>query len=113
MASDLRALLKLEVPVIVILGSRALRVSDVVSFIPGAIIELPKRADEELQLMVNNKIIGTGSAVKVGENFGIRISFIGDVRQRVAALGGPAASADGPEPLAAVGPAMAPAEKAA
>ncbi len=88
MPSDLRAILQLEVPLIVLLGSRHLKVSEVVSLIPGAIIELPKRAEDELELMVNNKIVGTGKAVKFGENFGIRISFIGDVRARLAALGG-------------------------
>lgn len=92
MPSDLKSLLKLDVPVIVLLGTKRLSVKEVTSLMTGAIIELPKRADDELELMVNNKVVGTGSAVKVGENFGIRITFIGDVRARVAALGG----ADGP-----------------
>jgi flagellar motor switch protein FliN/FliY len=88
MASDLQTLLRLEVPVIVRLGERTLTVAEVVDLVPGAIIELPKRAEDELDLLVNNKQIGTGTAVKVGENFGLRISFIGDARARIAALGG-------------------------
>src|SRR5436853_7783746 len=88
MASELSAVLRLEVPVIVRLGERTMSVSDVVGLVPGAIIELPKNAEDELDLLVNNKQIGTGTAVKVGENFGLRISYIGDVRERIAALGG-------------------------
>lgn len=87
MPSDLKAILSLEVPIIVLLGERQLRMSDVVSLVPGAILELPKSAEEELTLMVNNKPVGTGVAVKVGENFGIRITYIGDVKNRIVALG--------------------------
>jgi flagellar motor switch protein FliN/FliY len=87
MASDLTAALRLEVPVIVRLGERLLTLSEVVGLVPGAIIELPKSAEEELDLLINNKQIGSGTAVKVGENFGLRITFIGDVRARIAAMG--------------------------
>jgi flagellar motor switch protein FliN/FliY len=86
MASDLSAVLRLEVPVIVRLGERSMGLSEVVGLAPGAIIELPKNVNAELDLLVNNKQVGTGVAVKVGENFGIRISYIGDVRERIEAL---------------------------
>src|SRR5882762_7206632 len=88
MAPDLKAALRLEVPVIVRLGERAMSLGEVIGLAPGAIIELPKNAEEELDLLVNNKQIGAGTAVKVGENFGLRITYIGDVRQRIAAMAG-------------------------
>src|SRR5690348_11446905 len=100
MAPDLKAVLRLEVPVIVRLGGRTMTVAEVVGLAPGAIIELPKNSEAELDLLVNNKQIGTGSAVKVGENFGLRISYIGDVRERIAALAG-AAHAQTTPPLPA------------
>lgn len=86
-SSDLKSILSLEVPIIVLLGERKMRVSDVVALVPGSIIELPKTSEEELTLMVNNKPVGSGVAVKVGENFGIKITYIGDVRQRIGAMG--------------------------
>lgn len=85
--SNLEQILALEVPVSVRLGERSLRVSEVTALAPGAIIELPKHADAELELVVNNKVVGCGQAVKVGEKFGMRITFIGDVKTRIAALG--------------------------
>ena len=85
--ANLSQILRLEVPVVVRLGERHLTVNDVVALVPGAIIELPKSADSELDLLVNNKPIGQGVAVKVGENFGIKVTFIGDLRDRVKALG--------------------------
>jgi hypothetical protein len=37
--------------------------------------------------LVNNKVVGRGIAVKVGENFGIRINTIGSAKERAAAMG--------------------------
>ena len=54
----------------------------------GANIEFLKSSDEVLELHINNKVIGLGEAVKVGENFGLRITQVGDVKQVIKALGG-------------------------
>lgn len=87
MEPDLKAILRLEVPIIVQIGDCNLPMEQVLALAPGAIIELPKNADEQLELLVNNKPIGAGIAVKVGENFGIRISQVGGVRERLEAMG--------------------------
>ncbi len=84
---DLQAILSLEMPIIVLLGERPMKLSDVMALCPGVIIELPKKADDELTLQVNNKPIGSGIAVKVGENFGIRLTFLGDLKSRITAMG--------------------------
>ena len=89
MATDFKTILNLTVPMIVQIGQRKLPVGEVLPLAPGSIIELPKSADEELAFCINNKTIGTGSAVKVGENFGIRISEINSARDRAeTVLGG-------------------------
>ena len=104
MASDLSTILRLEAPIIVEIGARSLNLREVMGLSAGAIIELPKRADEELELKVNNKTIGTGIAVKVGENFGLQITFIGDARSRLAAMAStPRRSPESPPADAAVG----------
>lgn len=92
--SNLEAILKLEAPIIVEIGRTRLPMGEVLSLGPGAIIELPKQADEELELLVNNKPIGSGIAVKVGENFGLKIAFIGEVSERLAALTSGAGSSE-------------------
>ncbi len=88
MPNDLDRVLRVEVPIIVSLGSRQMPLHDVVRLIPGSIIELPKQADEDLDILANNKQIGSGEAVKVGENFGVRVHFIGNLRERLEALAG-------------------------
>jgi flagellar motor switch protein FliN/FliY len=80
-------ILSLQVPVIVRLAERRLPVSEVMRLGTGAIIEFFKRHDEPLELLINNKPIAVGETVKVGENFGLRISQIGDVKQIIQALG--------------------------
>lgn len=87
--ADLSRILALDVPVLVVLGERTLPASEVLSLVPGQIIELPKSAEAELELHVNNTPVGWGQAVKVGENFGIRITRIGAPAQRVQALAHP------------------------
>jgi len=89
--ADLRSILTLEVPLIVVIASRDLPVKEVMNLVPGAIIELPKLADEELEILVNNKPIGLGNAVKVGENFGIRVTYVGNLKDRIKALADPEA----------------------
>jgi flagellar motor switch protein FliN len=84
---NLSQILQLEVPIVVRLGERCLDVEAVLKLVPGAIIELPKNAESELDLLVNNKVIGCGVAVKVGENFGLRITFLGDIVSRIQAMG--------------------------
>ncbi len=87
MSPEVKTILRLSVPVIVQVGHRSLPMGDVLSLGPGAILELNKASDRELDLLVNNKPIGTGVAVKVGENFGIKITSIGSPAQRIAAMG--------------------------
>ncbi len=87
MPAGIDSILTLEVPLIVQIAERTMPVEEVMAMAPGAIIELPKSADDDLEILVNNKTIGTGTAVKVGENYGIRVSYIGDLNQRINALG--------------------------
>ena len=95
MTTRIHRILKLDLPIVVRLGTRGMTVSDVTSLSPGSIIEIPKRADAELDLLCNNKVIGCGVAVKVGENFGIKITYIGDLQTRIGAMAGANVSVPG------------------
>ena len=86
--SDLQRILRLHVPVIVKLGERKLLLSEVMRLGVGAIIEFVKSSSEPLDLMISNKPIGQGETVKVGENFGVKITRIGDAKQIMSALAG-------------------------
>jgi flagellar motor switch protein FliN/FliY len=84
---ELERILRLEVPVIVKLAERRLMLSEVMRLGTGAIIEFFKSSDEPLELLINNKVIGVGETVKVGENFGLRITQIGDLKHVIKSMG--------------------------
>jgi len=86
MKTDLKSILALEVPLVVVLGERSIPLREVVSWVPGAIFEIPKSAEEDLDIRINDRSVGLGSAVKIGENFGIRVTYVGDPKQRILAL---------------------------
>jgi flagellar motor switch protein FliN/FliY len=86
MPRDAATILKLRVPVIVRIGHRPMKMDDVLSLGPGAIIELSQASERPLDLMVANKVIGHGNAVKIGENFGIKVLDIGTPTERVQAI---------------------------
>lgn len=83
----MQSLLKLEVPLIVQIADKVATVAELTSLQPGVIIEFPKRSDEDLTILVNNTTVGSGQAVKVGENFGVRIRRIEAPNRRIEALG--------------------------
>ncbi len=83
MAMRTEALKHLEVPVIVYLAERTLPTAEVMKLVPGSIIEMSKQADKDLDLYISNRQIGTGSAVKVGENFGLQVKTIESPSERL------------------------------
>lgn len=87
MSADLNRILRLEVPLIVQIAERKMMLSEVTSLTHGSIIELPKAIDEPLDVLINNAMIGHGHAVKVSENFGIHITQVSNLHDRVAAMG--------------------------
>jgi len=84
----IQRVLKLDVPVVVRLAQRTMLIGDVLDVSVGTIIEFDKPFDAELDLLVNNRLIGSGQAVKVGEKFGLRVINIGGLKDRIDALGG-------------------------
>jgi len=84
----LQRLLHIRVPVIVQLASRHMPISAVCALSVGAIIEFEKNVEEPLDLLVNDRPIGHGHCVKVGEYFGLRVTEICDRADRIRSLGG-------------------------
>jgi flagellar motor switch protein FliN/FliY len=53
----------------------------------GSVIPFEQDAYRHIDLMVNNAVIGIGQAVKVGENFGLKITEMGPMADRIRSLG--------------------------
>ena len=74
MSAPKNASQRLPIPITVRIASKSTALQDITHLQPGTIIELPKQADEDLDVMVNSSVIAKGRAVKVGENFGVEIT---------------------------------------
>lgn len=85
---ELDRILKLSLPLAVKLAEQQMPVERVLEINVGVIIEFDRSFDAELDLMIGDCRIGTGQAVKVGENFGLRITRIGNLDEKIKALGG-------------------------
>ncbi|MDX2199995.1 MAG: FliM/FliN family flagellar motor switch protein [Phycisphaerae bacterium] len=85
--SDVSRLMRLRVSVIVQLARRPLPVSKIRSLSVGAIIEFDRPVETWLDLLIRNHRIGAGEAVKVGENFGLRVLEIAPKRERITSMG--------------------------
>jgi flagellar motor switch protein FliN/FliY len=85
---DLQRILGLSVPVAVVLAESERSIQAILDIKFGTIIEFDVPFDSDLVLYAADRQIGNGQAVKVGENFGLRVNQIGTVRERINALGG-------------------------
>ena len=79
-------LLKIELPLIVLLAEKTETLERVLNYSEGHIIEFDKGAEEMLELLVVDKVVARGEAVKIGENFGIRIRNVGSARETLQKL---------------------------
>jgi flagellar motor switch protein FliN len=84
---DLGRILQMRFPVIVVLAERQMELGEILRLNVGSIIEFERSAEAELALRVGNRPVGVGQAVKVGEFFGLRVTAIDSVEQRIRALG--------------------------
>jgi len=85
---ELRRILHMRLPLVVTLAERKLPFKELLKITPGSIIEFDRASDADPDLSVGKKKIGFGQAVKVGEFFGLRITEVSPVEERIRALGG-------------------------
>ena len=68
--------LDLPVDVSILLGQTTVTVGDLLEIAPQSVITIPKSAGEDLEIYVNNKLIGRGAVIIIEEHFGVRITEI-------------------------------------
>ena len=78
----------MKVPIIVKIAEKRMRIGKVLKLHLGSVLQFDQDADQRVELMVNNSTIGLGLPVKIGENFGLRITQIGDITETIKSLGG-------------------------
>ncbi|QDU12081.1 FliM/FliN family flagellar motor switch protein [Gimesia aquarii] len=75
--NPLNRISKLPVQAIVTLATKKIEMSQLLSICPGSLITFDKACEDPLDLYINNEIYCQGEAVKIGENFGLKIDQVG------------------------------------
>jgi flagellar motor switch protein FliN/FliY len=83
---NLGLLLDIPLEVRVELGRTKLKIQDVLELGNGSVVELDRLAGEPVDLLVNGKLFAKGEVVVIDENFGIRITDIVNITERLEAL---------------------------
>jgi flagellar motor switch protein FliN len=82
----LELLLDVRLEVTIELGRTTMLVRDILELGPGSVVELDKMAGETVDLLINDKKLAEGEVVVVDENFGIRITHLISMEERIKML---------------------------
>jgi flagellar motor switch protein FliN len=81
--SNLDALLDIELPVTLRFGSTWMALEAVMGLTTGSVVELDRRVNEPVEVLINGRVVARGEAVMVQGNYGVRISEIASRRERL------------------------------
>ena len=84
--AELERVLRLQLPVSVRLVRKQMPVSEILKLDRGSVLEFDKPVEAPLELMVNQKVLGVGEAVQLGNGLGLRITRIDGPRAKLDAL---------------------------
>lgn len=73
---NISMLMDVQMQLSVELGRTRKKISEILGFGEGSIIELDKLAGEPVDVLVNGKLIAKGEVVVIDENFGVRVTEI-------------------------------------
>jgi flagellar motor switch protein FliN/FliY len=82
---NLDLVLDLSMKVTVELGRTSMAVRDVLALGTGSVVQLDRLAGEQVDILVNDRLIAKGEVVVVDENFGVRLTDIVAKRAKAAA----------------------------
>ncbi len=81
--ANIDMIMDIPVTVSVELGRTKLLISELLGLGQGSVVELDKLAGEPVEVLVNGKLIARGEVVVVDEKFGIKLTDIVSVTERI------------------------------
>ena len=84
--TNLDLILDISLDIRVELGRSHKKIREVLELGPGSVVELDKLCGEPVDVLVNNKLFARGEVVVIDENFGVRITDILSIAERIEAL---------------------------
>jgi flagellar motor switch protein FliN/FliY len=83
---NLEALYAVPLTIAAQLGQTQLTIRELLSLSPGSVLELDRTAGESIDIYVNGVRVGSGEAVVVNDNYGLRITELLSPEERLASL---------------------------
>lgn len=83
---NLKMIMDIPVDVHVEIGQTRLSIRDILRLGVGSVVELDRLAGQPADVIVNGKMIGSGDVVVVNETFGIRVTKLVGVQERIESL---------------------------
>ncbi|KPU28207.1 flagellar motor switch protein FliN [Caloranaerobacter sp. TR13] len=77
---------EIPVEITVELGRTTKKISEILEFGPGTVIELDKLVGEPLEIYANGKFIAKGEVVVIDDNFGVRITDVVSPSKRISKI---------------------------
>ncbi len=84
--SALEMIMDIPLEISVELGRMKMMVKDVVELGSGSILQIDKAAGEPVDVLVNGRLVARGEVVVIEDNFGVRITEILSLQERLAKL---------------------------
>ena len=81
--ANLDMILDIPVTLSVELGKTKILINDLLQLGQGSVLELEKLAGEPMEILVNGKLIARGEVVVVNDKFGVRLTDIVSVAERI------------------------------
>ena len=84
--ANLALVLDVELQATIRFGERQMLLRDIFGLMAGAVVELDQTVNEPAQLFVAGRLVARGEVVVVDGNFGLRVTEVASVNERVAAI---------------------------
>ena len=85
---NLGVLMDVQLPVSIRFGETEMLLEDIVKLGVGSVIELNAAIDEPVELIVNGKSLARGEVVTIDGLYGVRITEISNVTERIGSING-------------------------
>jgi flagellar motor switch protein FliN len=83
---NLDLLLDIELGVTLRFGSRQMLLKDILELCSGSVVELDRRVEEPVDLLIDGRLIAQGEVVIVGGNYGLRVLQVATQYEKMACL---------------------------
>ncbi len=84
--TNLALVLDVELEATIRFGEREMLLRDIFGLMAGAVVELDQMVNEPAELLVAGRLVARGEVVVVDGNFGLRVTEVASVNERVAAI---------------------------